>query len=476
MRKFKILFAVSAVILSAVLMLSACTQNSILNGESGSAGKTDSSLSLDASDMFTTRDVETDYDESAAQKITLSEDNPKISITAEGVYVISGSASDGSITVDAPDDAKVQIVLSGVSLTSKTSAALYVKSADKVFVTLQKGTENTLANGGAFTADGSEKIDGAIYSKSDITFNGEGTLNITSPAAHGIVGKDDVKFTGGAYKINCASHGVDANDSIRVLSAAFTITAGKDGLHCDNDEDAEKGYIYIESGTFSIDVDDDGIHAVTTLQINGGTLNIKAAEGLEATCVLINDGTVSIEASDDGINAAKKSSAMTPTVEINGGKITIVMGKGDTDGIDSNGNIIINGGTVDITGNSSFDYDGKGELNGGTVIVNGSEVTTLPNQFMGGAGGMGGGPGGMPGGLRGNFSGETPNSDAITSATPNADTNGNMPQIPDENETGENTTGRKRPDFGNQDGFSGKRFPGQSGDGETLPERPGKSA
>ena len=72
------------------------------------------------------------------------------------------------------------------------------------------------------------------------------------------------------------------------------------------------------------------------------------------------------------------------------------MGPGDTDGIDSNGNITINGGTIAITGSSSFDYDGTGVINGGTVTVNGQQVTTMPNQMMGG--GMGG-PGGMaPGG------------------------------------------------------------------------------
>ena len=73
-------------------------------------------------------------------------------------------------------------------------------------------------------------------------------------------------------------------------------------------------------------------------------------------------------------------------IEINGGNITIKMGQGDTDGVDSNGDIIINGGTINVTGQSTFDYDGTGKINGGTVICNGQEVTTLPNQFMGGEG------------------------------------------------------------------------------------------
>ena len=108
----------------------------------------------------------------------------------------------------------------------------------------------------------------------------------------------------------------------------------------------------------------------------------------------INGGTINISASDDGINGARKSTAYTVTVEINGGELTIVMGQGDTDGIDSNGNLYINGGTVNVTGQSAFDYDGNCEHNGGTIIVNGSETDTITNQF---AGGMGGGPGGMGG-------------------------------------------------------------------------------
>lgn len=456
MKKVKIIPAIMAVTVSLIMALTGCSDSGTTSNTGDISGETGTSVTLNSDDMFTNRDFETGFDESTATKITISDSNSNTSITKEGTYIISGSTSDGSITVDVDDTEKVQLVLNGVSVTSKTSAALYVKSADKVFVTTVKGTENTLANGGTFTAIDDNKIDGAVYSKDDITFNGEGTLTVISPAAHGIVGKDDVKFTSGTYKIDCKSHGVDANDSIRVANANVTITAGKDGLHCDNDEDTEKGFIYIESGTFNIDVDDDGIHAITTLQINSGTFTVKAAEGLEATVIIINDGTISIEASDDGINAAKKSTISTPTVQINGGKITIVMGKGDTDGIDSNGDIIINGGTIDITGNSSFDYDGKGVLNGGTVIVNGEEVTTLPNQFAGGGGGMGG-PGGMggngnaPGGMRGR-PGDN-NADTITSATPNA--NGERPEMPNFN--GDNSQRPEKPEFDGSNDAGGNR-------------------
>jgi hypothetical protein len=78
------------------------------------------------------------------------------------------------------------------------------------------------------------------------------------------------------------------------------------------------------------------------------------------------------------------------------------MGAGDTDGVDSNGNIIVNGGTISVTGNSTFDYDGTAQYNGGTIIVNGQTVNSIPNQMMGGGmGGMRGGMGGSPGGMAG---------------------------------------------------------------------------
>ena len=93
-------------------------------------------------------------------------------------------------------------------------------------------------------------------------------------------------------------------------------------------------------------------------------------------------------------------------MEISGGTVTITMGPGDTDGVDSNGNILISGGTVSVSGQSSFDYDGSATLTGGTVTVNGQQVSSLPNQMMGGGmGGFGGGPGGGPGGQGGGFGG-----------------------------------------------------------------------
>jgi hypothetical protein len=349
--------------------------------------------------MFTDRDLTQTVDTSSATTYTVS-DGQNITITEEGTYVITGSASNVTITVEADDTAKVQIVLQDCSVTNDSSPVIYVKSADKVFVTLSGSS--SLAVTGTFTTDGETNTDAVIYSKSDLTLNGTGSLTISS-TANGISSNDDLKITGGTYDITATEDAVEAHNSIRIAGGTFTITSGKDAFHSEDSDDDTVGYVYIYDGTFNISASDDGIQATTVLQIDGGTFNIDAVEGLEGTYVQINDGDITISASDDGINATAKSTAYDVILEINGGNISITMGSGDTDALDSNGSLIINGGTVDITAQYAFDYDTTAELNGGTVTVNGSQVTEITESMMGGGGMSGGGmQGGMQGGPGGN--------------------------------------------------------------------------
>ncbi len=347
---------------------------------------------LDIMDEFTERDLEQTADLSNAVYYNVS-DNSTISITDEGVYVISGTAENCTITVSADDTDKVQIVLDGVSITNDDSPAIYVISADKVFVTTTS-TDNTLSVTGTFTADGTTNTDAVIFSKDDLVLNGTGSLTISS-TANGVSCKDDLKITGGTYNITSAEDAVEANDSISVADGTFVIKSSKDGMNSGNDDDLTAGYIYIAGGSFTITAADDGIQATTALQIDGGTFTISASEALEATYIQINGGEIDITASDDGINASAKSTAYNIVIEINDGTISISMANGDTDAIDSNGSIYINGGYVDITAQSAFDYIQSGVINGGTVIVNGTQVTQLTNSMMGG---MMGGMGGMPSG------------------------------------------------------------------------------
>lgn len=352
------------------------------------------------SDVFTDRDLEQTADLSSAKTVNVS-DGQDVSITEEGVYVISGSASDCTITVNADSSAKVQLVLDGVSISNTNAPAIYVVSADKVFVTTASGTTNELSVTGTFEAIGEDNVDGVIFAKDDLVLNGQGTLVINS-SANGIVGKDDVKVTGGTYTIQAGDHGIQGKDSVSIADGTFDITATTDAIHSNNSDDLSVGNIYIAGGSFNLKAGSDGVGGTATVQVDGGTFTIEAAEAFEGTFVQINDGTIGIQASDDGMNATTKSDQYAVSIEINGGNIDISMAAGDTDALDSNGNLIINGGTINITAQSPFDFDGQGQLNGGTVTVNGQQVTELTNQMMGGMGGgaMGGagGMGGMDGG------------------------------------------------------------------------------
>ena len=366
-----------------------------------SSANVSSQGAIDTSDLFTNRDLTQTADLEDAVYYTLSS-GEDISITKAGVYVISGSASDVTITVDATDEDKVQLVLNGAEITNKDFPCIYVKNADKLFITTVKGTTSSLTVSGSFTEDGNTNTDAVIFSKDDLVLNGLGTLKVTS-SDNGISCKDDLKITGGTLVISAKDCGLEANDSISIADGDITISATNDAIHCEYDEDNSVGSIYICGGTLNLKAGDDGIHATTIFQIDGGSVTVAAAEGIEATWVQINGGDVSVTATDDGVNAAKKSTAYTVLFEMNDGTLKISMGQGDTDAIDSNGNIIVSGGTINITGQSSFDYDGTAQYTGGTIIVNGQTVNSITNQMMGGMGGMQNqgqmmGPGGNQGG------------------------------------------------------------------------------
>ena len=368
------------IIVSFIFILGGCSKKS---DNTTSDNNTSYTSSIDTESLFTERDLTQEVDISEATMYTLK-DNENINITKEGTYVIEGNAKNVTITIDVSDEEKVQLVLNNLIISNDSNPCIYVKNADKVFVTT-KG-KITLSVTGTFESDEETNTDAVIFSKDDLVLNGTGTLNISS-TDNGITSKDDLKITGGTININSTSDALEANNSVSIYDGNITINSKKDGVHAEYDEDDSVGSFYMTGGSLNITASDDGVHATTYLQIDGGTITINAREGLEATVVQINDGNISITASDDGINAGKKSTITTPLIEINGGSITIDMGQGDTDAVDSNGNIYINGGSLNITARSSFDYDGEAKYTGGTIIANGEETNTITNQMMGGTGG-----------------------------------------------------------------------------------------
>ncbi len=354
---------------------------------------------MDTSDLFTERDLTQTADLSAASTITV-QSGQDVNITEEGVYVLTGDATNATVKVDVDSNAKVQLVLDGLNITNDDSPAIYVVSADKVFVTTTQGSVNSLSVTGTFVADGDTNTDAVIFSKDDLVLNGLGSLNITS-TDNGVSSHDDLKITGGTYEILCTSDGLEANDNVLIADGTIAVTSDKDGIHAENDEDSTTGNVYVAGGDIQISAARDGIQGTTAVQIDGGTMHISSSEGIECTYVQINGGDVSIEASDDGINASAKSNAYTPTIEIRGGNLQVTMAAGDTDALDANGNLYISGGTVNISAQFAFDFDGEGKLDGGTVYVNGEEVTELQSSMMGGPGGGVGGFGGPGGGFGG---------------------------------------------------------------------------
>lgn len=183
---------------------------------------------IDVDGIFTDRDMEQSPDLTDAKAIELASGQDS-TIAEEGIYVITGTATDSTIVVEAPDDAKVQLVLSGVSVENADFPAIYVKSADKVFVTTVEGTTNSLSVTGTFVADGETNTDAVIFSHDDLTLNGLGRLSISSPD-NGISGKDDIKVTGGTLSVSSVADAIEANESVSVSGGTISLDAQKDGV------------------------------------------------------------------------------------------------------------------------------------------------------------------------------------------------------------------------------------------------------
>ncbi|WP_337591661.1 carbohydrate-binding domain-containing protein [Vescimonas sp.] len=322
------------------------------------------------SGYFTTNDQNTAW--TAATTITLSGDTATVSgsgayanggsvtIASAGYYDVTGTLTDGSLIVDAGKNAKVFLRLNGVTITSSDDAAIRVNQADKVFLTLAEGTENTVTSGETYSeAALADKADGAIFAHDDLTINGSGALTVTAAYKHGIAANDSLRITGGKITVTAPADTIHVNDSLHITGAAITLSAG-----------------------------DDAIHSGTSVAILGGSITVNTCcEGIEAPEILVEDGAVTVTSTDDGINACgtETSDGSLPGVTINGGTVTLLNPSGrDADGIDSNGNIDINGGLVYISligdgGNCALDY---GSENGGACRINGGTVVACGGSTM----------------------------------------------------------------------------------------------
>lgn len=460
-----------ACVLSIALAFGAagCAAQSLASTESeagaagGSVAASAASLTvnddLSAYDLeYSKRDLDPSYSAEQAMYITLADnsssastytgavadgvsiDGQEVTITQAGTYVLSGALSDGCVYVNISKEEKCQLVLDGVSITNEDGPCIYIMAADKTFITLADGSENTLVDGANYVLNEDDEPTATIFSKDDLTLNGAGALNITGNYRHAVRSKDDLVITGGTYVVNAVEDALNGKDCLKICDGTFDITCGEDALKSSNDSEEGRGFVTIDGGEFSVSAGDDAVHAETLMRITDGTVNIATCyEGYEGALVRIDGGTTSINASDDGINAASGStgggepgaggfSAGGAGGRGFGGSVAGEPGSGGTaagklgadtdagdsgasssfatasckivvtggttyvsaggDGIDSNGDVEITGGVLIVEGPTSnsdsfLDYDGTATIDGGTVLMVGQ--TGMAQDFSGGS-------------------------------------------------------------------------------------------
>ena len=432
MINYKKLTAAMAAGIIAIFTITGCAMpwqkaadDSSSNVSTVSAGNLSQSGENALSLEFDSEDLDASYNESECTKINLSGsgatvsgsgvtvENGNITIISAGSYIISGTLTDGSIKVNCSEKGTVRLILNGASISNSSTAPVVVEEAKKVLVTLADGTTNTITDKTRQSVD-DEDFSSAVYSKADLVFNGSGTLNVNAGYRNGIKSTDDLKVVSGTFNITSNEDGIIGKDFLGIKDGKFTIKSGSDGMKSTYDTDTSKGNIVITGGEFDITASndgihcnedilisggnltissgDDGVHADDNLQVDGGTIDIKkCCEGLEGVQITLNDGDISIVASDDGINAADGSSSSgmgmggfgggqasssdsSVLLTINGGNIFVNAGG---DGLDSNGNIVMNGGNVTVLGPTSdgdtaLDFDGAFTINGGVLMAFGS--------------------------------------------------------------------------------------------------------
>ena len=375
------------------LGLAACGSQSVLSqadANTQTTTKTSTTSTTQTASYFEASDLTATYDESKASKILLQGTTATVSgdgvtvngstveITKAGTYIVEGTASKVQLKVAAGKEDEVQIVFKNATL-KNTEAPLLVDTAKKVILTLADGTKNEVAD------ESTSTIKGAIYSDSDLTINGKGSLTVTGAASNAIKSKDGIRIVDATITTTAKKHGVAANDFVNVTGATLNLSADEDGIHSDNEDDVLLGNIYLTNTNIIVNAGDDGINASNTMLIDeGATIDVqKSEEGLEARLIHQVGGTVTVKSSDDGLNAkdwtlesseGQGPGQQTKTVKAEAANVKNLNQAGEV-------KIVIDGGTVVVNGptsgaNAALDYDDNGKLNGGTVLfVDNGEMT-----------------------------------------------------------------------------------------------------
>ena len=385
-------------------------QNSSSTGENNFVNYTESS---NATVTFEDDDLDTSYDENNATKITLNSssaeisgsgafvNNSTITISSAGTYIVSGTADDCQIEINAGKNDVVKLVLNNASLTSKTAPAIYSSKAKKTIILLPDGTSSTLSDGSDYftetssdttdnETDTSSQPNAALYCQDDLTILGNGTLTVNGNAHNGITSKDILRITSGTINVTAKNHGITGKDNFAIESGTLKITSGGDGIRSTYAEtdDSSKGHIFIENADITINSQNDGIQSEKDLIINSGTLNITTGDGAESSSSKANSTTNqggfrdfagNTQSTDSSTSVSQKGLKAGNTITLNDGTFTL-----DTydDAIHSNENVEINGGTFDIkTGDDAVHADDTLTVKNGTVTIpqsyEGLEATTI---------------------------------------------------------------------------------------------------
>lgn len=330
----------TSITLLAALALTGCSATSASNTSATSAISTSTSSDSDTksktADSFST-DVKNgaklaedthysakDLTWDSSSEVTIDLSNPTatdgvtvsdgvITITKAGNYKLTGTY-EGQIKVEAADSDMVRLILDNATITNSTGAAINVVEADEVVIYTASGTTNTVSDGSSYSDTASGSPDAAIYSKSDLTLAGEGTLKVEGKYEEGIHTTDGLVIASGTLEVAAANTGIKGKDYVDILDGTVTVTATKDGIKATNDTDGNRGWVRLSGGTVNISAGDDGFKAERVLEISGGTLNItESNEGIEAQYINILDGTVNVTSSDDGINASYSTTSTSST-------------------------------------------------------------------------------------------------------------------------------------------------------------------
>ena len=394
-------------------------------------------------------------------------DGQTVTITQEGTYEIAGTLDDGTLIVESGENAKITLVLGGVSIKNTTGAAIQIGTADDVTIELEEGTTNVLQSGEevdiATATESEEASGGALQSKADLKIKGKGSLTVLGYLNNGIHCTKDLKIKNGNISVTALGHGIKGKKSVTVSGGTVTVTSGKDGITSDETENEEKGFVTIEGGEIIITSAGDGVSAETTLTVTDGVISIISGGG-SANAQQKTDnmrGWWDFDNSDsDDDSVSCKGLKAGKALVISGGSITI---DAQDDALHTDGNMTISGGECILsTGDDGAhaelsltvldgkitvltSYEGleanQITLAGGDLDITASDDGINANGGSDGfSGGFGGGFGGGRGGMGGSFGGrrnDTNNQGGDTTPPDNNNMtppdNSNMQNPPDGN-------------------------------------------